>query len=100
VRFATVLDVARLWGTNTSNASVTSELKKIGNADFVAFNSDFFSIIGPNATCEKMFNVSMAVHEAPCWVPDSNTIIISPQNQSYQIIIDLKTKPVRLFGDV
>jgi hypothetical protein len=56
--------------------------------------SIFLDIIGTNATCEKIFNVSMAVHEAPIFLPDSNTILVSPQNQSYQIVIDLNTEPV------
>jgi len=85
-----------LSGTTTNDTAVNNELVQISRANFIAFDSAFFDIIGPNATCEKMFNVSMAVHEAPLWLPDTNTIIVSPQNQSYQIVIDLNSDPVAL----
>ena len=42
-----------------------------------------------------MFDLPENVHEAPVWIPDANVIFLSPQNQSYQIMIDLNSDPVR-----
>ena len=76
---------------------MNSELELIGRARFIAFDFDFdfFSIIGSKATCEKIFDLPATVHEAPVWIPDANTILVSPQNQSYQIVIDLNSEPVQ-----
>ena len=78
----------------TDNDAVNNDLAKIREAEFIAFNPDFFRIMGTKATCEKIFDVPTAVHEAPVWLPDTNTIIFSPQNQSYQLVIDLNSDPV------
>jgi hypothetical protein len=56
--------------------------------------SDLFDIIAPNETREKVFAVSMTVHQAPVWIQDKNVVIVSPQNQSYQIVINLNQNPV------
>jgi len=74
---------------------VNNELERIGRARFIAFDFDFFSLIGSMATCEKIFDLPATVHEGPVWIPDENTIFLSPQNQSYQIVIDLNSEPVQ-----
>ena len=36
----------------------------------------------------------MEVHEAPVWLPDTNTVIVSPLPESHQLVIDLNSDPV------
>lgn len=71
-----------------------SKLAIVSKASFIAFDAVFFDIVGPNAICEKIFNVSEGVHEAPIWLPGINKLLVSPLNQSFQLLIDLNSNPV------
>jgi hypothetical protein len=70
-------------------------LAHASNASFIAFDEAFFDIMGPYAICEKLFEVSEGVHEAPVWLSGVNKLLVSPLNQSFQLLIDLNTDPVR-----
>ena len=80
------------------NSTITTELNNLANVSFIAFDDRFFNIIGPSPQCDKIFNVSMAVHEAPCWIPSMNKLMVAPQNQSTQLLIDLNANPPTLMN--
>jgi hypothetical protein len=82
-------------GTTTDDDNTDSEFSAcVSRSSFIAFHVAFYDIIGANAICEKMFNVSEGVHEAPIWLPEVNKLLVSPLNQSFQLLIDLNSNPV------
>ena len=86
--------LGQLWDTITSDNATNQELALISHASFVAFDPEFLDIIGPEADVEKMFNVSVGVHEAPVWLPDTNQIIFTPLGENFLYNIDLNSDPV------
>lgn len=73
----------------------------VGSADFLVFDQERgLEILGPNPTYAKVFNVSMAVHEAPVYVPALNKLFLSqlapPPGFLPQLVVDLNVEPPTL----
>jgi len=73
----------------------------IGNANFLVFDEERASeLLGTNPTYELEFNVSMAVHEAPVYVPSQNKLYLSqlapPTGYLPQLAVDLNQDPPTL----
>jgi hypothetical protein len=81
---------------NVSNATTESDLQKIGNATFVAFDPRFFDVIGTAPKVEVMFNITGILFEAPAYVPDQNILFFSMPGSYSQYYIDLAPNPPTL----
>lgn len=73
---------------NDTSLSLTKD------ANFLVFDQTRgLALLGPNATYDKVFNVSMAVHEAPVYVPGLERLYFSqlapPVGFLPQLMIDL-----------
>ncbi len=75
-------------------------MKQIKAADFIAFDSEFLGVIGPDAKLDTIhtFTGDEAdhVHEAPIWLPDSNELLFSDTTAIgwlYAINIDTHAVP-------
>ncbi|KAI9748252.1 MAG: hypothetical protein M4579_007276 [Chaenotheca gracillima] len=74
---------------------------KVADADFLVFDEKRgLDLLGSNPSYEYVFNVSMAVHEAPVWVPTQNKLYMSqlapPPGYLPQLVIDLNQSPPSL----
>jgi hypothetical protein len=70
----------------------------LNTTNFVVYDrAKGLSILGPNPSYEKMFNVSEAVHEAPVYVPGLNKLFMSqlapPAGFLPQLVVDLNVEP-------
>lgn len=73
----------------------------VGTADFLVFDeARGLEALGPQPTYEYVFNVSMAVHEAPVYVPSLNKLFLSqlapPPGFLPQLVVDLNVEPPTL----
>lgn len=73
----------------------------VGNADFLIFDEERAAeLLGPKPTYELVFNVSMAVHEAPVYVPSQHKLYLSqlapPTGFLPQLVVDLNQDPPTL----
>jgi sugar lactone lactonase YvrE len=66
----------------------------------VAYDPRFFDIIGPNATVEQLQVLPFQVHEAPCYIKETNSLFFiewgpSPEGDNkdhdWQYLLDLST---------
>lgn len=75
----------------------------LNTTDFVAYDSRFFDIIGPNATVEHVQKLTYQVHEAPCYIKDTNQLFFvewGPPGgddgiHSWQYLLDVETNTLR-----
>ncbi|OAL23190.1 hypothetical protein AYO20_11058 [Fonsecaea nubica] len=89
--------MSQVWGTVTASPRVNSELSVLAKASFVAFDSRFFDILGPNPTLEKLFDLpEHNVHEAPNFLPAQNKVFVSNFNHTYEYLVDLSVEPPAL----
>jgi len=73
----------------------------VSGADFLVFDQQRgLEILGPNPTNDYIFNVSLAVHEAPVYVPCVNKLFLSqlapPVGYLPQLVVDLNQNPPTL----
>ncbi|TIA20790.1 hypothetical protein D6C81_04085 [Aureobasidium pullulans] len=71
------------------------------SSNFVVYDrAQGLPLLGDNPTCEKMFEdqVTMAVHEAPVYVPGINKLFMGVLEQGYlpQLFVDLNQDPPAL----
>jgi gluconolactonase len=71
------------------NERIRSELEKISAAQFIAFDSSFFDLIGPKPRLQRMFNLSTSLREAPVYIPSSNALFVSDMGARKQMRINL-----------
>lgn len=75
-------------------------MNQTAEADFIAFDPQFLSILGPSATLERILNFTDGeeehVHEAPVYVPDTNELLFSTTTAiGWLWALDLETLEVR-----
>ncbi|KPI39293.1 uncharacterized protein AB675_5222 [Cyphellophora attinorum] len=59
---------------NVSDQRVVSINDQINQTSFVAYDERFFDIIGPDAVVEQLQALAFQVHEAPCYIPETNSL--------------------------
>ncbi|GAB1193398.1 hypothetical protein APSETT444_002614 [Aspergillus pseudonomiae] len=88
------------WATSeVSDEGLSTALSYLNTTDFVAYDSRFFDIIGPNATVEHVQKLAYQVHEAPCYIKDTNQLFFvewGPPGgddgiHSWQYLLDVET---------
>ena len=92
-------DVQYTFG-NTSVPNDTS-FSMVKNANFLVFDkARGMELLGSNPSFEFVFNVSMAVHEAPVYVPSKNLLFLSqlapPPGYLPQLVVNLNNNPPTL----
>ena len=75
-------------------------MNRIASADFIAFEPQFFSILGGSATLERILNFTDGedehVHEAPVYIPETNELLFSTTTAiGWLWALDLDTLEVR-----
>ncbi|TKA70393.1 hypothetical protein B0A55_05614 [Friedmanniomyces simplex] len=73
----------------------------VAGADFLVFDQQRgLDVLGPSPTLDLVFNVSLAVHEAPVYVPSLNKLFLSqlspPDGFLPQLVVDLNQDPPTL----
>ncbi|KAL4909502.1 hypothetical protein BDW74DRAFT_174704 [Aspergillus multicolor] len=91
--------------TDVSDIGLSQTLGYINSTDFVAYDSKFFDILGPNATIEHVQRLAFQSHEAPCYVKDTNQLFfvewgppggdMANGTHSWQYMLDLDTNELR-----
>ncbi|KAL4930293.1 SMP-30/gluconolactonase/LRE family protein [Aspergillus undulatus] len=89
-----------LWLTSEATDSRLSQTLDYANkTEFVAYDSKFFNIIGPDATIEHVQELAFQSHEAPCYLKDTNQLFFvkwgPPRGDNgthpWQYLLDLDT---------
>ncbi|KAK8010977.1 AkeP protein [Apiospora arundinis] len=83
-----------------SDSRVAAINEQINQTSFVAYDTRFFDIIGPDATVEQLQVLPFQIHEAPCYIPETSQLYFvewggpgggENGGHDYQYLLDLKT---------
>src|SRR5579859_6368005 len=81
------------YDISVSDSDVAKELKEIKGANYIAFDSDFFDIIGNEPSWEEMYTLPVGLKEAPVFIPHMNVLYFSDQAAGKLYKIDLSKEP-------
>jgi sugar lactone lactonase YvrE len=76
-----------------SDPDVAEDLEEIKKANYIAFDSAFFDIIGNEPSWEEMYKLPVGLKEAPIFIPHMNVLYFSDQAAGKLYTIDLNEEP-------
>ncbi|KAF2102264.1 hypothetical protein NA57DRAFT_64799 [Rhizodiscina lignyota] len=65
------------WNATVSDPTLNKVNDHLNYTDFVAYDPQFFDIIGPEATIEHLHLLPYQTHEASCWNPESKELFFA-----------------------
>ncbi|KAH8428441.1 SMP-30/gluconolactonase/LRE family protein [Aspergillus melleus] len=92
------------WATESiSDDRLAQTLAHLNTTDFIAYDPEFFDLIGPNATIEHVQKLAYQSHESPCYIKETNQLFFvewGPPGgdegvHSWQYLLDTETNELR-----